>query len=317
MNFKMVIFRILLSLFFAVLLAFPLASQDTLFYRSGRIQITDILTETNGKPSTVKEIRSGKVVSTAVDLEDLLFVKTSSVLIFPAEGAQISKKQPFRVINSDLRTEAEKYGRWNPLTGKIKLSKKDSIIPKDFLTKGLSSLTLIDRYPIKAIFVDTAEGFLYYRLPGTLKMSEIELDKVYSVRNFLGEDKVIYTPDTLENNWLTAGEMKFYLNGQYDAMRHYRKRPVLTGFIGVLFGGLSAGAGMFYGPIGVIGYTGVVGYALPSNSKRNGFNPDMVGNEAYTEGFGTAAKRRSVKSAALWSSIGYVGGLAILTSILK
>jgi hypothetical protein len=122
-----------------------------------------------------------------------------------------------------------------------------------------------NKAPIKAIFVDTADGFLYYRLPGTLKMSEIELDKVYSVRNYSGEDKVIYTPDTLENNWLTAGEMKFYLAGQYDAMRHYRKRPVLTGFIGVLFGGLSAGAGMFYGPIGVIGYTGVVGYALPSN----------------------------------------------------
>lgn len=313
----MVIFRVPLSLLFAMLLALPLAAQDTLFYRTGRIQITDILTESNGKPNTVKEIRSGKVVSTVVDLEDLLFVKKSSVLIFPAEGALISKKQPFRVINADLRTESEKYDRWNPLTGKIKLSKKDSIIPKEFLTKGLSSLTLIDRYPIKAIFVDTAEGFLFYRLPGTLKMREIELDKVYSVRYFSGEDKVLYTPDTLENNWLTAGEMKFYLDGQYDAMRHYRKRPVLTGVIGVLFGGLSAGAGMFYGPIGVIGYTGIVGYGLPSNSKRNGFNPEMKGNDAYSEGFGTAAKRRSVKSAALWSSIGYVSGLAILTTILQ
>ena len=311
------IFRIQLSLFFAVLLAFPLASQDTLFYRSGRIQITDVLTETNGKPNRVKEIRSGKVVSTVVDLDDLLFVKKSSVLIFPAEGAQISKKQPFRVINADLRTESEKYDRWNPFTGKLKLSKKDSIIPKEILTEGLSSLTLIDRYPIKAVFVDTAEGFLFYRLPGTLKMREIELDKVYSVRNFSGEDKVIYTPDTLENNWLSVAEMKDYMQGQYDAMKAYKKRPVLTGLGGFIVGGISAGAGMFYGPLGVISYTGIVGYALPKNNKRNGFNPVMESNEAYKEGFGTAAKRRSVKRAALWSSIGYVSGLAILTTILQ
>ena len=304
-------------MFFAVLLAFPLASQDTLFYRSGRIQITDILTETNGKPTTVKEIRSGKVVSTVVDLDDLLFVKKSSVLIFPAEGAQISKKQPFRVINADLRTESEKYHRWNPFTGKLKLSKKDLMIPMEILTKGLSSLTLIDRYPLKAIFVDTAEGFLFYRLPGTLKMKEIELDKVYSVRNFSGEDKVIYTPDTLENNWLSVAEMKDYMQGQYDAMKAYKKRPVLTGLGGFIVGGISAGAGMFYGPLGVISYTGIVGYALPKNNKRNGFNPAMESNEAYKEGFGTAAKRRSVKRAALWSSIGYVSGLAILTTILQ
>ena len=313
----MVIFRIQLFLFFAVLLAFPLASQDTLFYRSGRIQITDILTETNGKPNTVKEIRSGKVISTVVDIEDLLFVKTSSVLIFPAEGAFISKKQPFRVINADLKTESEKFDRWNPFTGKLKLSKKDSIIPKEILTKGLSSLTLIDRYPIKAIFVDTVEGFLFYRLPGTLKMREIELDKVYSVRNFFGEDKVIYTPDTLENNWLSVAEMKDYMQGQYDAMKAYKKRPVLTGLGGFIVGGISAGTGMFYGPLGVISYTGIVGYALPKNNKRHGFNPAMESNEAYKEGFGTAAKRRSVKRAALWSSIGYVSGLAILTAILQ
>jgi hypothetical protein len=300
-----------------VLPVLNLNAQDTLFYRSGKIEITDILTEQNGKPATVKEIRSGKVVSSAVDLEDLLFVRTSNVLIFPAEGAQISKKQPFRVINANLRSEAEKYDRWNPFTGKIKLSKNDSFIPKDFFSKCLSCLTLIDRYPIKAIFVDTSEGFLYYRLPGKLKMREIELDKVYSIRTAIGSETVVYQPDTLENNWLSAAEMKDYMNGQHDAMKAYKKRPVLTGLGGFFVGGISAGAGMFYGPLGVIGYTGIVGYALPKNNKRNGFNPAMAANEAYKEGFGTAAKRKSVKSAALWSSLGYITGLAILTSILQ
>jgi hypothetical protein len=313
----MVVFRFSLSLLFAVLLALPLAAQDTLFYRSGRIQITDILTESNGKPFTVKEIRSGKVISTEVDLDDLLFVKTSNALIFPAEGSLISKKQPFRVINADLKSESAKYNRWNPFTGKIKLSKKDSLIPKETLTKGLYSLTLIDRYPIKAIFVDTAESFLYYRLPGTLKMSEIELDKVYSIRSATGTEKVIYKPDTLENNWLSATEMSDYMQGQHDAMKAYKKRPVLTGLGGFIVGGISAGAGMFYGPLGVISYTGIVGYALPKNNNRHGFNPAMESNDAYKEGFGTAAKRRSVKRAALWSSIGYVSGLAILTTILQ
>ena len=313
----MVVFRNIFLLIFLVLPVFNLNAQDTLFYRSGRVQITDILTEQNGKPATIKEIRSGKVVSTAVDLEDFLFVRTSSVFVFPAEGTMISRKQPFRKINADLESESKKYGRWNPFTGKIKLSKKDSLLPKGFYSEGLTSLTLIDRYPIKAIFVDTSDGFLYYRLPGTLKMSEIELDKVYSIRSISGAETVVYKPDTLENNWLSAIEMQDYMQGQHDAMKAYKKRPVLTGLGGFIVGGISAGAGMFYGPLGVISYTGIVGYALPKNNKRHGFNPLMENNEAYKEGFGTAAKRRSVKRAALWSSIGYVTGLAILTSILQ
>jgi hypothetical protein len=49
----------------------------------------------------------------------------------------------------------------------------------------------------------------------------------------------------------------------------------------------------------------------------SGFNPAMKSNAAYREGFGTAAKRKTVKKAALWSAIGYVGGLSALTIVLS
>jgi hypothetical protein len=56
---------------------------------------------------------------------------------------------------------------------------------------------------------------------------------------------------------------------------------------------------------------------LPGSGKLSGFNPAMKSNAAYREGFGTAAKRKTVKKAALWSAIGYVGGLTALTIVLS
>jgi hypothetical protein len=181
----------------------------------------------------------------------------------------------------------------------------------------LNSLELIDRYPKPAVFVKEENGLIFYRNPGSSKLREIESDKVYSYRNALGSERVLYRVDTLENNWLEQAEMADYMKGQRDAQRYYRLTPFLTATGGLLVGAASSNIGLYWGPMCIVAYTGIIGYSKPTTGKYSGYNPAMKNNAAYYEGFATAAKKRSAKKAALWSAIGYFSGLAALTAILS
>jgi hypothetical protein len=180
----------------------------------------------------------------------------------------------------------------------------------------LNALELIDRYPKPAVFIKEENGLIYFRNPGSSKLREIESDKVYSYRNALGSERIFYRVDTLENNWLSQVEMSNYMKGQRDAQRYYRLMPFLTASGGLLVGAASSNIGLFWGPMCIVAYTGVIGFTRPATGRYSGYNPAMKNNPEYYEGFATAAKRRSAKKAALWSAIGYFSGLGILTAIL-
>jgi hypothetical protein len=246
-----------------------------------------------------------------------------------------------------LRSELKSYKKWDALhqtytlsTGefkstkplisekKLKLFKKHEYALNTELTailpdtlpatlNQLHALELIDRYPKPAVFLKEENGLIFYRKPGSSKIREIESDKVYSYRNALGSERILYRIDTLENNWLEQVEMADYIKGQRDAQQYYRLTPFLTAAGGLLVGAASSNIGLYWGPMCIIAYTGIIGYSRPSTGKYSGFNPEMKNNSAYTEGFATAAKKRSTKKAALWSGIGYFSGLAVLTAILS
>ena len=309
----MQILRIILS----VLISTFIQAQDTLYLKSGEVILTDIVGNTFQRTIRYKLIGEHSVSIDSIDVEHILRFGANPGDFFPKTGSTIKRKALLKPINLELKREAKWYERWNLLSGKINLSKKEI---KSGMYSGsypLSSLVLIDRYPKKAIFIDTADGFVYYRLPGKLEMREIELDKVYSVRRTNAPELVLYTPDTLENNWLSPSEMSDYIRGQQDAQRYYKIRPAISGVGGFFVGAAGSALGMFIGPVSVLSYTGLAGYTLPGSGKLSGYNPAMKSNAAYREGFGTAAKRKTVKKAALWSDIGYVCGLTALTIVLS
>lgn len=309
----MQILRILLC----VIVSSFLQAQDTLYLKSGEIVLTDILSRSTERMIQYKAISSNSITSDSIGAEEVLKISTAHGDYFPNSGASFNRKTLFKTFNLALKREAKWYARWNPLTGKMNLSKKEIKSGTYSGNYPMNSLILIDRYPKKAIFVDTADGFLYYRLPGKLEMKVIELDKVYSVRRKDSPEIVLYTPDTLENNWLSPSEMSDYIRGQLDAQRYYKIRPAISAVGGLFVGAAGSALGMFIGPVAVLSYTGLAGYTLPGSGKHSGYDPSMKSNAAYREGFGTAAKRKTVKKAALWSTIGYVGGLTALTIILN
>ncbi|MFN5372247.1 MAG: hypothetical protein ACK5B6_12370 [Bacteroidia bacterium] len=307
----------ILRIFLCVLISTFIQAQDTLYLKSGDVILTDILGVSSARMIRYKAIGSTSISIDSIDRAAIYRVGVASGDYFPNPGASIKRKALFKPIDLALQCEAQWHEKWNPLTGKMKLSRKDIKSGKYSANYPLSSLVLIDRYPKKAIFVDTADGFLYFRLPGKLEIKEIELDKVYSVRRSDASEKILYSPDTLENNWLSASEMEDYIKGQQDAQRYYKIRPALSAMGGFFVGAAGSALGMFIGPVTVLSYTGFAGYTLPGSGKLSGFNPAMKSNAAYREGFGTAAKRKTVKKAALWSAIGYVGGLSALTIVLS
>jgi hypothetical protein len=233
-------------------------------------------------------------------------------------------------VNAQLdaqKREKMLYDKWNPLNHSFQISKKRTVPIEAELAllrrsfedslRNLTSLVLIDRHPLKAIVLQVDSIFVRYRKPGSNKQLEIERDKVYGIANALGETEVVYLPDSLESNWLSANEMKDYIRGQQDAQRNYRIRPNISAAGGLMVGAVGSATGMFVGPLSIIAYTGLAGYTLPGQGRRSGFDQTMKENAAYREGYGTAAKRKTVKKAALWSSIGYVTGLAALTIVLN
>jgi len=292
-------------------------AQDTLYLKSAEIILTDILSRSTARMIHYKAIGSKSISADSVGAEEVLKISAARGDYFPAIGASFSRKSLFKPLNLALKREAKWYARWNPLSGKMNLSKKEKRIGRYAGNYPLSSLVLIDRYPKKAIFVDTADGYLFYRQPGKLKLKEIELDKVYSVRQTDAPERVLYKPDTLENNWLSTTEMSDYIRGQQDAQRYYKIRPTISAIGGLCVGAAGSALGMFIGPVSVLTYTGLAGYTLPGSGRMSGYDPAMKSNAAYREGFGTATKRKTVKKAALWSAIGYVGGLTALTIVLS
>lgn len=179
------------------------------------------------------------------------------------------------------------------------------------------TLILMDRKPILVqSFHIEGEDAIYVKA-GQKKERKIEVDKIYSLRSPGKAEQVVYRMDTLENNWYTAAQMADYIHGQEDARTGYIPQARKTGAGGFIFGFGGSAAGLFYGPLFPIIYTGWKGYTKPKFTKENGFNEQFKDNPYYTEGFGTTAKRMVNVRSAAGSASGFILGVVTLTLVLN
>jgi hypothetical protein len=178
------------------------------------------------------------------------------------------------------------------------------------------TLLIIDRKAKSIVSYRVSGDSVFYQKSVDGRWRWIERDRVYGVRKSNGLLDTLYLVDTLENNWRSAAEMAEYIQGQTDALNHYGKRTNPGAIGGLLVGGLSSGAGLLYGPFGMLLYTGLVGFTPPAHKQRLGFNQWCVDSEPYVEGYNTAAKRKAVRRAALFAGIGYATGVIVLTAVL-
>ena len=84
-----------------------------------------------------------------------------------------------------------------------------------------------------------------------------------------------------------------------------------------MFGFIGSATGLFYGPLFVIGYTAWKGNTKPSLKEEYGFKPEFADNPYYIEGFGTMAKRYTIRRSAIGSAAGYILGAVTLSLVIR
>ncbi|MEX1189303.1 MAG: hypothetical protein WED33_08595 [Bacteroidia bacterium] len=201
------------------------------------------------------------------------------------------------------------------LIGNLLFSQPEEAIRQEI--KNAAKLVLIDRPIMEITTVSWDSSQVYYVKSGKRKQKEMEISKVYSVIDADAKETVIYVQDTLENNWYTAEQMKEYMLGQEDARKAYKEKANRTAAGGVMFGFIGSATGLFYGPLFVIGYTAWKGNTKPSQKEEFGFNAEFANNPYYVEGFGTMAKRYTIRRSALGSAAGYILGAVTLSLVIR
>lgn len=183
--------------------------------------------------------------------------------------------------------------------------------------KEVGTLVLIDRPAMKVSDVTWDSLQVYYVKEGSRKQKAMDIYKVYSYQKSAGQETVIYRQDTLEGNWYSEEQMKDYMLGQNDAYEAYKPKANKTAAGGFMFGFLGSATGLFYGPLFVIGYTAWKGNTKPSLIEEYGFKPEYANNPFYIEGFGTMAKRYTIRRSAIGSAAGYILGAVTLSLVIR
>jgi hypothetical protein len=184
------------------------------------------------------------------------------------------------------------------------------IVP-DFYAQD--TLILIDR-PYKIIdVVELNDSMLVYAKPGKRRLKYIERDKAYSIRGTNKEEQIIYIIDTLEGNYVSAWDMKYYIEGQLDALHGYKGKANKIAASGVVFGASGSVLGLFYGPIAPTLYIIFQSTKKVRAKPKHNFNADKVQDDMYVLGYNTMARRMTMKKL-YWSTLsGYAIGLVTYT----
>jgi hypothetical protein len=143
---------------------------------------------------------------------------------------------------------------------------------------------------------------------GNFKADFIDLDLVYSVKyGSTGKESVFYKQDTLFGNYFTPQEIRYFLEGERDAMRSYRC-PWWS--VGAFAAGFAGGYPQsfiftFLPPFVYSGATTLFRVKIKPGTVSN---PDFLKYDTYLLGYEKEAKKRRVFRALIWSGIGMVAG---------
>lgn len=179
---------------------------------------------------------------------------------------------------------------------------------------GQDTLLLIDR-PFKIVdIVEVNDTMVVYAKPGKRRLRYIERDKAYSIRSSKGKpEQVVYLVDSLEGNVESAWDMKYYMQGQLDALKGFRGKSNRIALSGIFFGAAGAPLGLFYGPVAPATYV-VLRSVMPVKAKpKHNFNMDKVQDDMYVAGYNSMARKMTMKKLYWTSLAGYALGVAAFT----
>jgi hypothetical protein len=178
-------------------------------------------------------------------------------------------------------------------------------------TEPLDTVFLMSGRTVAGVVKDSTDDQLKILIPkkGNFKADFIDLDLVYSVKYKTGVESIFYKQDTLFGNYYTAQEVRYFLQGERDAVRSYRC-PVWSGgafaagFAGAMYGGYIF---TFFTPFAYAGTTTFFRIKIKPGTVSN---PDYLKYDTYLLGYEKEARKRRIFRALIWGGIGMVGGIA-------
>jgi len=162
--------------------------------------------------------------------------------------------------------------------------------------------------------------YLYYdqhKKSGKTKARKLDLERVFSIYNSNGEERVVYYMDTMVGNYMTIDEMRYYIKGEQDAMEHYHGNwawyigvPVTAAAGFVLSGSVLSFAVPFV-------YLVVAGLPPSKIRKDKIDSPQLASEEAYVLGYERVARNKRAFKSLMAGLVGTAGGFAAGQVILN
>ncbi len=150
----------------------------------------------------------------------------------------------------------------------------------------------------------------YFKKNGTSKARKLDAERVFSITDANGEERVVYLMDIAIGNYYTEQEMRYYIKGEQDAMEYYRGNwawaigvPATTA-LGFVFSGSVIS---FAVPFVYLVVAGIPPSKIPKNKIDD---PELAKQEAYVLGFERTARNKRLFKALTGGLIGTVGGFA-------
>lgn len=155
----------------------------------------------------------------------------------------------------------------------------ESVITCEYLKKGREERLIIDSY------------------------------RVFSIKFANGEEKVYYKQDTLNGNWFTVDEMRYFIYGEQDAMKGYKSH--MTTVLGVIAG---AGAGFFAMESLILFGAPLVytaGNILPyiRINRKTVRDEKLLEQDTYVQGYERVARSKKIQNALKSSAAGLALGI--------
>ncbi len=177
-----------------------------------------------------------------------------------------------------------------------------------FYSKAQDTLVLMSGKTIVAKNVELGGYYLsYYTMKEKSKQKRFDLQNVFSIKYAGKPERIIYEPDSLEQDDYNVDQMRMYIKGEQDAIKYYKNNLNKLGAFA--FGGVSAYFS-FYGIIGPAVYSTVIGSFIPDIQTQKVSDPALLRVDEYRAGYEKKIRENKTKNAILYGLAGFAAGVA-------
>jgi hypothetical protein len=167
-----------------------------------------------------------------------------------------------------------------------------------------------------ASYLDTFQlnvRYLNRRSPNVIRKTE--LDRVFSVTRATGEEILLYKPDSLSGEILSAQDMRYFIYGQQDARKHYK--AYWTYAVGFASGALLPSLGIWGLPdfLPPFAFAFLVNIPKITIKQKMVSNPQYMNEDAYLAGFQRIAEKKRMFNVLKGGAVGLALGFGLYSLV--